>query len=243
MTKLLSLVTLSTIILSTSAMAEETKQNINLGLVSTTGNTKTLNLNGKYDLKSTTRGYNNQDLNLLFDASAFMTENNNVKDNEEYQVNLGVEQLIYNGWLGYASAGWLKNKFLNFDNKIGIGAGIGKELYKDNQQTLTAKLGVAYNIEDYSNAQVEHKFTSLNQYVEYNNQLNKVSNFFLKVGALENFKDFSNDYEAFGTVGFNFAVAENLTVTLSEEIRYDNTPALGFKKTDSKTLATVGYHF
>lgn len=243
MKKLITISTLTAIILSTSAMAEETKQNINLGLVSTTGNTKTLNLNGKYDFKSTSKGYNNQDLNALFNASAFMTESNNVKDNEEYQVNLGLEQLIYDGWLGYASASWLKNKFLNFDNKIGIGAGVGKELYKDAQQTLTAKLGVAYNIENYSNAQADHKFTSLNEYIEYNNQLNKVSNFFLKVGALENFDDMSNDYEVFGTLGFHFAVAENLSLTLSEEIRYDNLPALGFKKTDSKTLATVGYHF
>ena len=243
MKNLLFLSTLTTIILSTSAMAEEMKQNINLGLVSTTGNTDTLNLNGKYDQKYITSGYNNQDLSVLFDASAFMTENNNVKDNEEYQVKLGLEQLIYDGWLGYVNAGWLKNKFLNFDHKIGIGAGVGKELYKDAQQTLTAKLGVGYNAEKYSNGVASHKFTSLNEYIEYNNQLNKVSNFFLKVGALENFDDMSNDYEAFGTLGFNFAVAENLTVTLSEEIRYDNLPSLGFKKTDSKTLATVGYHF
>ena len=234
---------LTSILLSTSAMAEEMKQNINLGLVSTTGNTETLNLNGKYDLTSTTTGLNNQDLNVLFDASAFMTKNNDVKDNEEYKVNLGLEQLIYNGWLGYASAGWLRNQFLNFDSKIGIGAGIGKEFYKDEQQTLSMKLGVAYNIEKYSNAQADHKFTSVNEYIEYNNQLNKVSKFFLQIGASQNVKDFSNDYEAFANLGFNLAVAENLTVTLAEEIRYDNLPALEFKKTDSKTIATVGYHF
>jgi len=105
------------------------------------------------------------------------------------------------------------------------------------------KLGVAYNIEKYSNAQADHKFTSVNEYIEYNNQLNKVSKFFLQIGASQNVKDFSNDYEAFANLGFNFAVAENLTVTLAEEIRYDNLPALGFKKTDSKTIATVGYHF
>ena len=243
MKNLLLISTLTTIVLSTSAFAEETKQNINLGLVNTTGNTETLNLNGKYDLKSTTAGYNNQDLNVLFDASAFMTESNDIRDNEEYQANLVVEQLIYDGWLGYASAGWLKNKFLNFDHKTAIGTGIGKELYKDEQQTLKVKLGVAYNIEQYSNTQATHKFTSLNEYIEYNNQLNKVSSFFIQLGALENFDDMSNDYEAFGTLGFNFAVAENFTVTLSEEIRYDRLPALGFKRTDSKTLATVGYHF
>lgn len=243
MKKLLLLSTLTATILSSSAMADEIKQNINLGLVSTTGNTKTLNLNGKYDQKYTTKGYNNQDLNVLFDASAFMTKNDDVKNNEEYQLNLGLEQVIYDGWLGYATVGWLKNKFLNFDDKVAVGAGFGKEIYKDDQQTLTVKLGLGYNAERYTNGDASHKYTSVNEYLEYNNQLNKVSSFFIKAGALENVKEFSDDYDAFGTIGFNFAVAENLTVTLSEEIVYDNLPASEFKKTDTKTLATVGYHF
>ena len=243
MTKLLSLSVLTSILLSTTAMAEEIKQNINLGVVNTTGNTETLNINGKYDLTSTTTGLNNQDLNVLFNASAFMTENNDVKDNEEYKVNLGLEQLIHNGWLGYISATWLRNQFLNFDNKIGISAGIGKELYKDEKQTLSMKLGAGYNIEKYSNAQADHEFTSVNEYIEYSNQLNKISKFFLQIGALQNVEEFSDDNEAFANLGFNFAIAESLTITLSEEIRYDNLPPLGFKKTDSKTIATLGYHF
>lgn len=243
MKKLLLLSTVTAMMLSTSAMADEMKQNINLGLTSTTGNTKTLNINGKYDTKYTTAGYNNQELNVLFDASAFMTKNNDVKDNEEYQSNLALEQLISNGWLGYASAGWLQNKFLNFDQKISFGAGVGKELFKDDKQTLAVKFGGAYNVEKYTNNQEDHKFSSVNEYLEYNNQLNKVSNFFIQAGAAENVKEFSDDYDAFGIVGFNFAVAENLSVTLSEEFRYDHLPAVGFKTKDSKTIATLGYHF
>ena len=243
MKKRILLSTLTTILLSTSVMAEEMKRNINLGLTSTTGNTKTLNINGKYDQKYTTTGYNNQDLNTLFDISAFMSKNNDVKDNEEYQADLSLEQLISDGWLGYASASWLKNKFLNFNHKIDLGAGIGKELYKDDTQSLAIKLGGAYNIEKYTNNKEDHKYTSLNEYIEYNNQLNNVSSIFLKAGAAENVKDFSNDYNTFGTIGFNFAIADNLSISLSEELRYVNLPADGFKKTDTKTVTTLGYHF
>ena len=243
MNKKLSIALLSTVILSTSTMAEGLKQNVNLGFVNTSGNTDTLSLNAKYDAAYTTSGYNSEKLKVLFDTSIFTTENNNVKDNEEYRANLGLEQFVDQGWLGYANVNWLKNKFLNFDHKASIGAGIGKELYSDGQQSFKVKLGVAQNLERYTNAQADHDFTSLNEYIEYNNQLNKVSNFFLKVAALENFDDFSNDYEVLGTLGLNFAVAENINVTLAEEVRYDKLPPIGFKNTDTKTLVTVGYHF
>jgi len=223
--------------------SKEMKQNINLGFASTTGNTKTLNINGKYDYSYTSTGYNNQALNVAFDSSVFFTKNNNIKDNEEYKANLGLEQFISNGWLGYTSINWLRNKFLNFDNKSAIGAGIGKELYNDEQHSLKVKLGVAYNMEQYSNAQAEHKFTSINEYIEYNNQLNKVSSLFLKIGALENFDNFKTDYEVTGVFGFSFAVAENLSLTIEEEIRYDNLPPIGFKKTDTKSIVRLGYHF
>ncbi len=239
----LSVVLLLTVVLTSSTMAEGLKQNINVGFANTSGNTDTLNLNGKYDATYTTDGYNNEKLNVLFDASAFSTENNNLVNNEEYRVNLGLEQFINNGWLGYANLNWLKNKFLNFNHKATIGVGIGKEIYNEGQHSLKIKLGIAQNLERYTNAQADHDFTSLNQYVEYNKQLNKVSNFFIKLGALENFDNFSNDYEVLGTIGLNLAIAENINVILSEEIHYDNLPALGFKKTDTRTLVSIGYHF
>jgi len=224
---------------STVEKSTELKQNINLGFANTTGNTEILNINAKYNLAYT---YNDT-LNVGFDSSLFLTENDNVKDNEEYRANLGLEQLISNGWLGYASLGWLKNEFLNYDNKMAIGLGIGKELLNSEQHSLKVKLGVAQNIEEYSNDQEKEEYTSLNEYIEYNNQLNKISKLFVKVGALENFDDFNNDYEVLGAFGVNFAVAENLSLSVEEEIHYDKLPPVGFEKTDTKSIVRLGYNF
>ena len=243
MNKKLSLTLVISLLISSSAMAEELKQNINIGFINTTGNTETLNLNGKYNAIFSTNGYNNEELKVIFDASAFSTENNHIKENQEYKVNLGLEQFIGNEWLGYGSMSWLKNNFLNFKHKTSIGAGIGKELYKSGQHSIKAKLGVAHNMEQYKNTQADYDFTSLNEYIEYNNQLNKISNFFLKFGVLENFDDFRRDYEMIGTVGLNLDIAENINIILSQEIRYDNVPSFGMNKNDTKSLATIGYHF
>jgi len=222
----------------------ELKQSINLGFSGTSGNSDTLNVNGKYDLSNITQGYNGQELKVAFDASAFLTKNDNIKNNEEYAANLGLEQMITNGWLGYAGLNWLRNPdFRNYDHKISIGAGVGKELFKTDSQSIVAKLGGSYNVEDYANEQATEKFGAVNEYLEYNNQINEVSKFFIKVGSMQNVKDFSNDYEVAGSLGANIAIAKNINLTLAEEVVYDNLPAIGFKKTDTKTIATLGYNF
>jgi putative salt-induced outer membrane protein YdiY len=223
--------------------SKELKQNINLGFANTTGNTETLNLNAKYDLSYTIPGYSGYDLSWAFDTSVYVTQNDGITDNEEYTANLSLEQqLTESGWLAYTSVRWLRNTFRNFDNKFFIGAGVGKELYNDGQHRFEVKLGAAYNLEQYSNQQPDHDFASLTEYMEYNNQLNKTSLLYVKVGASENFDDF-NDYEVLGVVGFTFAVAEKLSVTLEGEVRYDNIPPVGYDTTDTKSIVRLGYSF
>lgn len=222
--------------------SDKLQQTINFGFANTTGNTETLNLNGKYTLAFSTVGYDAQKLSIAFDTSAFVTKNSDVTDNEEYTVNLGLEQNIAGAWLGYASAHWLRNTFRNFDNKIILGAGVGKELYNDGQHSFKMKVGIAYNIEQYSNNQPDHKYTSLTEYLEYNNQMNKTSLLFVKIGASENFDDFG-DYEVLAVAGFSFAVAESLSVNIEEEVRYDKIAPIGFKSTDTKSIVRVGYNF
>jgi len=223
--------------------SKELKQNINLGFANTTGNTDTLNLNGKYDLSYIVPGYNGYDLSWTFDTSVYVTQNDGVTDNEEYIANLALEQLLTeDGWLAYASARWLRNTFRNFDNKLFFGVGTGKEIYNDGQHRFEIKLGAAYNLEQYSNRQPDHDFASLTEYLEYNNQLNKTSLLYIKTGASENFEDFG-DYEILSVFGFTFAVAERLSVTIEGEVRYDNLPPVGYQKTDTKSIVRLGYSF
>jgi len=223
---------------------DELKQTINLGFSNTSGNTETSNLNGKYTMAFTTVGYAEEKLKVGFDATAFVNKNDDVTSNEEYTANLGLEQYITDGWLGYAALNWLRNPdFKNFDNKISVGAGVGKEIYNDGQHTLKLKVGMAYNIEQYTDATPEAKFTSVNEYIEYTNILNKTSTLFLKIGAMQNIEDFKNDYEVLGVAGLNFSVAENISITIEEEVRYDKIHPGTKESKDTKTIVRVGYNF
>jgi len=224
--------------------SNELKQSLNFGFANTSGNTETVNANGKYDLSFTTKGYNENSLKVLFDTRAFFTKNNGVKSDEEYGANLELEQLVSDGWLGYVGLNWLRNPdFRNYDNKSSINIGLGKELYNEGKHLLVAKIGTAYNIEEFANDQSSKDFGSLNEYLEYNNKLNSISKLYLKVGSLQNFNHFDEDYEAMGVLGLNFAVGENVSLSIEEEILYDNLPAVGFEKTDTKSIVRLGYNF
>ena len=223
---------------------DELKQTIDFGFSNTSGNTKTNNLNGKYTMAFTTEGYAEEKLKVGFFATAFLNKNDDVTSNEEYTASLGVEQYIADGWLGYASLDWLRNPdFRNFDNKISVGAGLGKEIYNQGQHTVKLKIGVAYNIEQYADATPDAKFTSINEYIEYTNILNNTSIFFVKVGAMQNTEDFTNDYELLSIIGLHFSVAENISISIEEEIRYDKIHPGTNKATDTKTIVRVGYSF
>ena len=233
----------------TVSATKDLKQSLNFGATNTSGNSKTLNINGKYDMSFSTVGLLSEIMKVNLDASGFVTKNNEVRDNEEYAVNLGFEQFVGSGWLGYTTVSWFKNNFKNFDNKVALGVGIGKELFATDKQSLKFKLGVAYNIEQYYTPQAfdaepvdDRKFGSLNEYLEYNYQFNSTSKFFAKIGASENFEDLTKDYDVLTSLGFNFSLAQNISLTLEEEITFDNLPA-GAKKTDTKTIVRVGYSF
>ena len=221
----------------------ELVQSIDLGFANTTGNTDTLNFNGKYTFGYARKGYDDQPLHIGFNVSAFRTDDDEITTNEEYTAKLYLDQALKNDWLMYSFASWLRNEFRNFDNKVTVGAGIGKVLLNDGQHVWKAKVGLAYNSEAYSNAQETETFGSFTQYIEYKNSLNKTSRFYVQAGASENFEDLTNDYELLGVIGLDFTVSTDLHVILEEEVSYDSVPPVGFKKTDTKTIIRLGYSF
>jgi len=75
------------------------KQNIQFGSFNTSGNSDTLNINGKYDLAVSGTGLFDELMKIKFDILGFVTKNNEVRDNEEYGSNLGFEQIIGDSWL------------------------------------------------------------------------------------------------------------------------------------------------
>jgi len=233
---------------SVSNASKELKQSINFGYAGTTGNSESTSFNAKYLATFTTTGYDNEELRVGFDLSGYMNKIEGAQKVEEYMANLGIEQNIYDGWFGYAALNWYKNEALGFNNKTSIGAGIGKMLFSDTVHSLKVKLGAAYNLADFANVSdvnADDSYTTLNQYIEYNRILNSNSNFYAKLGASESIDDFS-DIEGIAVLGLNFAVADKISVSIEEEIKYNGLGVFSDvldSKADTKTVIRIGYNF
>ncbi len=219
-------------------------QNINAGFSNTTGNTNNLDANIKYDFSVSSNAYKNHLLKIAFDTSIFYTETEKKKSNEEYLLNLGLEQDLGKQWLSYLALNWLRNpEFKNYNHKLSLGLGFGKDIFFDGKRSLTIKLGTAHNLEDYANHQETKSFSSFNEYLEYKNQLNRISKLYFRAGALQHFEGFEKNYELLGILGVNFKVGDKISLNLEQELMYDNLPPLGFKKSDTKSIVRLGYTF
>jgi putative salt-induced outer membrane protein YdiY len=226
-----------------TGVSKSAVQRINIGFANTTGNTKTLNLNAKYSLSHMIQSKKYKPFKYNFQTTGYLTKNDSKKTAEEYTALLNGEQALKYQWLSYVSLGWLTNKFKNFQNKYMLAIGLGKVFIQNKEHRLVLKIGPACNIEQYYNKQKDNIYSSLNEYVEYRYLINPTSKFYMKLGAVENFDDISNDYETTGLIGLNFALNENISITLEQELAYDNLPPEGFKKSDSKSIIRVGYKF
>lgn len=224
--------------------ADSLKQSFDLGFTNTTGNSQTTNLNGKYRARYSTIGLHHKKLHIKFSLAAYYAENRDVKSNEEYTSSLSLEQYIQYKWLGYFLFEWLRNPdFKNYNGKYDFSIGAGKRIYKTDSQNLKVKFGLGYTIEDYANDLPTKRYASLVENIEYTNRLNQLSLLYIKSKFWESFEDFSKNYEIGVIAGIKFNITKRLHIRFEEQVNYDNLPPQGSKKTDTKTIVSLGIRF
>ena len=223
---------------------ENLKQNLHFGFSSTTGNTETMYFNGRYTLSFTQSGYHDLPLKFSLLSNAYFNKSKNKKRNEEYLIDMGLEQILYRKWLGYVFARWLKSPNIQkYNHKISANFGIGNKIIDNDNHSLKIKIGIAHNTENYSSSKATRRYESMNEYIEYSNKINENSNLNIKLGTIQNLSNISNDYEMLSVIGFDFAISENISLTIEEELHYNAIPTQGLEKINSKSLMSLGYLF
>ncbi len=224
-------------------ISDELAKSIAFGLTSTTGTTNTLNLNGRFRTFFSFLGINDKTFKILFDSKVYLTKTDNIKNNEEYRVDLDFEQSFDEDWLGYGTLSWFKNTFKNYDAVFYNNIGIGNKILRGEMYSLTLKFGLGYNKEIYSNTQANKIYLSLNQYIEYNYKFTSENHFYTKIALIENIKNFSNDYEMLSILGFDFMLSENFSFSIEQEIYFDALRPEGDETVDTRSVAKIGYRF
>ena len=217
-------------------------QNIEVGFSDTGGNTRTTSLNAKYILAHQTRIRSFAPMFYTFETSAFLASDNGKRSAEEYKALFNARQPLPQRWLGYLSLGWLRNSFQNFDAKVDLSIGVGKELYRSERISFIVKAGPAANCEKYHKGG-ERSYASLNEYLEYHRKIRNDTTAYLKAGAKENFAKMHKDYEINTLAGVEVEMGKRVHGVVEYNYMYDNTPSEGYGKTDTKLVVRLGYRF
>jgi putative salt-induced outer membrane protein len=124
------------------AVEEETKKWEGLGefgFVNTTGNTESTALNMKLNFT-----YNAERWRHRFLATALMTSEDGIQDNERYTAEIQSDRhLNEKSWI-FGVLRWDADKFGSYDPQVSLTAGYGRQLMKSEKHEMKGEIGAGY---------------------------------------------------------------------------------------------------
>lgn len=201
-----------------------------LGGVLTTGNSKNFTIEAGNTFKVQKGVVSNVlDGGILFSRSnttgAYTTTAKYffVKDTLEY--------LFYKKWFLYTGAGWLSDELNGIEHNINGFIGVGNYILETDDHIL--KIGGGYNFSrelrlSAANQNI-HSFAFGMKYIWNIHEHASVINQFDLLENLEN----KDDVRLKNVLSLKVKLFQNLAVSLSTEVRFDNVPVTGFQKWDT----------
>ena len=128
---------------------------------------------------------------------------------------------------------WEKDRFAGIDSRTTAGGGFGRQIIKSARQELTAELGGQVSWEDRRDGPAE-SFGSGRAFARYLLHLSSNSQFSQDLEYLRDF-DVSDAYRVNSITALQSLINNHLALKASYEIKFDNEPPPGIRKTDTIT--------
>jgi len=189
-------------------------------LVNTTGNSDTLTVAGKNEMK-----YKFTDKwTGSWVAGGLYVENKNKKTAERYFTDLRADYSITERWYVYGLGTWLRDKFAGFENRVSVGPGVGYKFFIGPKHFLLGETGLNYTIEDY-----EEKGESTERFIEgrlfgkYEYAFTDKIKASQSLEYLQSFKD-SSTWKLNSVTALTTALTDILALKVSYSVFYNNDP-------------------
>jgi len=215
------------------------KGDVQFGYVTSSGNTETTNLNGKFNL-----GYTNEDWSHLLTAIAFSSSDKAGTTAERYKLEYQADRKYSETSYFFINSTYEEDRFSGFDYRTTLTGGYGRQLYNENKMTLDGEIGVGYRQSellpdpvtgislDQSEAMVRLAAKYLWQ-IEENRSL--VSDLTIEVGEDTTISNFE--------LGFVTMIAGDLSLKASFVARHTSEVPVGKEKLDTVTSLNLLYAF
>lgn len=208
--------------------AKKFKDQAELSVVNTSGNTDTLTLS----LKNTLLYDFSQKYTGSWKVLALYGEQNNQKNAERYSTDLRLDNFFPSGAYFYLLGRWSQDKFAGFDNRYSLGPGIGQKFIDGPKHYLRVEIGCNYTREDYTDEETD-SFIEGRSSAWYDYFISDDSKLSQTIEYLHDFEDHAN-FKIATETAVTAALNKLVAIKLAYEIRYQNRPAQDrFKKTDT----------
>lgn len=213
------------------------KQHIELGYLGTSGNSDTQTVHGLYGNDYQWSLYTD----LHFRADAYYASSQGDTTDERYRAYGIGNHALSQKWYDYLEAAFLRDPYEGYDAQYNGGLGMGYKIYDTPKKLLKIRGGYQYRWADLTDGSSEdYHYLKLglngNYYFDPKNSIQS------EINLLEDLKE-TSDYETIFRIALKSHVVDKLSLKVSFECKYDNTPPLnedGTEKDKIDTTTTVG---
>ena len=198
---------------------------IDLGFVSTSGNTEVTTFNMGEKLAYTTGKW-------MFgqSAAAIYGESDGSSTAEQYDAALRAEYSLGPHFLAFAGATWYRNTFAGITSRFVEGVGLGWRTIQASRDTLRLDAAITSNQET-NLALVQSTFAASRASLAYKHLFGASTAFTQAVEWVTNLED-TDDQRLFSETALTAPISKQIALKATYVIRFDNQPEPGFKDTD-----------
>ncbi len=220
-----------------AAPSKNFKQKIELGYFGTTGNTNTNSVTAAYRFNYKS----DKKTRCEFFADILYSNRNGQKNNERYRSEFTLYHYYRKALYSFLELGFLRNTFEGYNQQYRLNPGFGFRILQVKKQRVDLLAGYELRRNNYTNQPSEF-FHYIKGEIQHRYRLTKKNSIKTKLSFIENMQD-RKDFESDLETALKLHIVKRLSFKISFELKYDNLPPQGKKRTDTVTKAAVVYNF
>ena len=205
-------------VLAEDEAARPWKDEAELSVVNTTGNTEVFSLYFKNLLQYAVKDI----MTVKWTVAALSGRTDGEKTAERYETSLRADTHLSEKAYGYLMSGWLRDRFSGFDNRLNLGPGAGWNFFTGPTHSWLAELGFNYAMEDYISENTRY-FLEGRGFTRYEYAFNPSTRLLLSLEYLQDL-DQTNNYKIASQTAVTAILTKALSLKVNYEARYQNRP-------------------
>jgi putative salt-induced outer membrane protein len=215
-----------------AAAPKKWKDAAELSYVQTAGNSKTATTAARNLFN-----YDWEKAALELAAGGLGTKSRNTVTAEQFGASEKVSLKLAGKNYAFQKTAWDKNRFAGIKDRYDLGLGLGRHLLNSADDNLTLEAGGGYIFEDRLLSK-NQSFGTYRGYAKYIRTLSATANASQDLEYLGNMKD-SKGYRMNAETALVASISTHFSLKTSYLWKYSNSPAAGFKKTDTITSMAI----